>query len=80
MSLSDAEVERVFSQMSGRLSVATSKLPFGVGGEVHISSGPFSGFVGIIEKIDEEHKKLTVMVSIFGRLTPVELSFEQVKK
>ncbi len=39
-----------------------------------------SGFVGIIDKIDEESEKLTVMVSIFGRMTPVELRFDQVKR
>ena len=80
MPLSTKEVERIFSQMSGRLAVASDKLPFAVGSEVHISSGPFAGFVGMIDKIDEEHKKLTVMVSIFGRLTPVELGFDQIKK
>ena len=78
--LSDKEVERIFSQMSGKLAVSTEKTPFAVGGEVHISSGPFSGFVGIIDKVDEERERLTVMVSIFGRLTPVELGFDQVKK
>ncbi|MCB9492954.1 MAG: transcription termination/antitermination factor NusG [Epsilonproteobacteria bacterium] len=80
MPLSDKEVERIFSQMSGKLSVLSDKDMFNVGTEVHIASGPFSGFVGIIEKVDEEKEKLTVMVSIFGRLTPVELTFDQVKK
>jgi len=78
-SLSDAEVGRIFSQISGKLSVASKKLPFAVGSEINIASGPFAGFVGVIDKIDEEHEKLTVMVSIFGRLTPVELTFEQVR-
>ena len=39
-----------------------------------------AGFVGIIDKTDDEKERLTVMVSIFGRLTPVELGFDQVKK
>jgi transcriptional antiterminator NusG len=78
--LSDKEIERVFSQMQGPITVSTSKLPFSVGSEVHIVSGPFAGFVGIIDKIDEDHHKLSVMVSIFGRLTPVELDFNQIKK
>jgi transcriptional antiterminator NusG len=50
-----------------------------VGGEVHITAGPFSGFVGVVERIDDEHERVTVMVSIFGRMTPVELGFDQVK-
>ena len=78
--LSDKEVERIFSQMEGKLSISSEKTPFTVGNEVHIHNGPFSGFVGIIDKMDEDKEKLTVMVSIFGRLTPVELGFDQVKK
>lgn len=78
--LSDKEVERIFSQMSGKLAIATEKEAFVVGSEVNICSGPFSGFVGIIDKTDDEKERLTVMVSIFGRLTPVELGFDQVKK
>lgn len=78
--LSDREVERIFSQMSGKLSALSEKTSFIVGNEVHISSGPFSGFVGIIDKVDEDRERLTLMVSIFGRLTPVELGFDQVKK
>lgn len=78
--ISNKEVERIFAQISGELPVARESLTFAEGGEVHIASGPFSGFVGVVEKIDEEREKLTVMVSIFGRLTPVELGFDQVKK
>jgi transcriptional antiterminator NusG len=80
LALSKKEVERIFSQISGKLAVTREKSPFLVGNEVHVASGPFSGFVGIIEKVDEERERLTVMVSIFGRLTPVELGFDQVKK
>ena len=79
-SLSDKEVERIFAQMEGKLSISSEKSPFSVGNEVHVCSGPFSGFVGIIDKVDEDKERLTVMVSIFGRLTPVELGFDQVKK
>jgi transcriptional antiterminator NusG len=80
VALANKEVERIFSQMSGKLALAEEKNLFVVGSEVHISSGPFAGFVGIIDKIDEDKEKLTVMVSIFGRMTPVELGFDQVKK
>ena len=78
--LTDKEVERVFSQMSGKLAALSEKASFMVGSEVQISSGPFAGFSGIIDKVDEDRERLTVMVSIFGRLTPVELGFDQVKK
>jgi len=77
--LTEAEVERIFTQMSGRLSLSAERESFAIGAEVHITGGPFVGFVGIIESIDEEHERVTVMVSIFGRMTPVELNFRQIK-
>ena len=80
MPLSDKEVERVFSQMEGKLALSSEKEIFSVGSEVHICNGPFSGFMGMVDKVDEEKERLTVMVSIFGRMTPVELGFDQVKK
>ena len=80
MPLSNKEVDRIFEQMSGKITVPQEKSPFAPGGEIHIAQGPFSGFVGIIDKVDEDREKLTVMVSIFGRMTPVELGFDQVKK
>ena len=80
MPLSKKEIEKVVSQMKGEVIVSSEKEGFVVGAEVDISEGPFAGFVGVIDKIDYEGEKLTVMVSIFGRMTPVELSFNQVKK
>lgn len=55
-------------------------IPFIVGESVKVIDGPFNSFTGIIEEINEEKKKLKVMVKIFGRKTPLELSFLQVEK
>ena len=55
-------------------------IPFVVGETVKVIDGPFNGFNGTIEKINEEKRKLEVMVKIFGRKTPLELSFMQVEK
>jgi transcriptional antiterminator NusG len=55
-------------------------VPFVVGETVKVVDGPFNGFNGTIEEINEEKKKLQVMVKIFGRKTPLELSFMQVEK
>jgi len=79
--LSKKEIDRIISQMKGEVQVAvTEKVDFVIGSEVEIQDGPFAGFIGIVDKVDKESEKLTVMVSIFGRMTPVELSFNQVKR
>jgi transcriptional antiterminator NusG len=54
--------------------------PFILGETVKVVDGPFNGFNGSIEKINEEKNKLLVMVKIFGRKTPLELNFMQVEK
>ncbi|MEX0940065.1 MAG: transcription termination/antitermination protein NusG [Candidatus Babeliales bacterium] len=78
--LSQREIDRVISQMKGEVALAAKKSEFVSGSEVEISEGPFAGFVGVIEKVEEENERLTVMVSIFGRMTPIELGFNQVKR
>ena len=78
--LSKKEIERIVGQVKGEIEVGPKKTDFSIGGEVDIADGPFAGFVGVIEEIDAENEKLTIMVSIFGRMTPVELGFHQVKR
>ena len=55
-------------------------IPYLVGETVKVSEGPFSGFSAVIEEVNNEKKKLKVMVKIFGRKTPLELGFMQVEK
>lgn len=79
VAISKKEIDRIVGQMKGDVAVAAKKSEFTAGSEVDITDGPFAGFVGIIEGIDEENERVTVMVSIFGRMTPVELGFNQIK-
>ena len=78
--LSGREVAKVRANMEGEVVVSSVSIDLAKGSEVDISEGPFSGFVGIVEEVDEEAEKIKVMVSIFGRLTPVELNFDQIKR
>lgn len=80
VALAQKEVDKILSQMKGEIKVGAKAEEFIPGMEIDIKEGPFTGFVGIIDKIDKENEKLTVMVSIFGRMTPVELGFHQVKR
>ena len=79
VALSKKEIERIIGQIKGEVAVVAKKSEFIVGSEIDITDGPFAGFVGIIENIDDESERVTVMVSIFGRMTPVELGFNQIK-
>ncbi|HSV88293.1 MAG TPA: transcription termination/antitermination protein NusG [Bacteroidales bacterium] len=79
--LRPSEVNRILGkvdELSGREEELS--VPYIVGESVKITDGPFNSFTGVIEEINEEKKKLKVMVKIFGRKTPLELSFMQVEK
>ncbi len=74
------EVEEIKSQMAeGRLK-PKPKVTFTEGESVRVTDGPFSNFNGTVETIKPEKGKVIVLVSIFGRATPVELDFTQVEK
>ncbi len=79
IALSQKEIDRILAQMKGEVKLSVDRHNFELNKEVEIAAGPFSGFMGVINNIDEENEKLSVMVSIFGRMTPVELGFDQVK-
>jgi len=76
-----SEVNRILGKVD-ELAVSDEELsnPFIVGETVKVIDGPFNSFSGLIEEINEEKKKLKVMVKIFGRNTPLELSYMQVEK
>ena len=81
MPLRQSEVNRILGKVD-ELAENDEELtiPFVVGETVKVIDGPFNNFNGVIEEINEEKKKLKVMVKIFGRKTPLELSYMQVEK
>ena len=78
--LTDDEVENIRKQMDTGVTLTKTKSQFQKGDNVRIADGPFLGFTGVIDDIDIDHRKLRVMVSIFGRSTPVELDFYRQKR
>ncbi|MFD1293720.1 transcription termination/antitermination protein NusG [Lutibacter holmesii] len=76
-----SEINRMLGKVD-ELSVQNDNvaIPYVTGETVKVIDGPFNGFDGTIEKINEEKRKLEVMVKIFGRKTPLELSYMQVEK
>ena len=79
--LRPSEVNRLLGKVD-ELSEQTENIliPFKIGETIKVIDGPFNGFNGSIEKVNEEKRKLEVMVKIFGRKTPLELSYMQVEK
>ena len=78
--LSEEEVERIRENMRGETAEPKPKVLFDLGENVRVIDGPFSNFTGVIREVNPERGKLKVMVSIFGRATPVELEFLQVER
>ena len=78
--LRDAEVARLIDQVEVGLEKPRTLITFDIGENVTVTDGPFEGFSGQVEEVDEDISRLKVSVSIFGRATPVELEFTQVSK
>ncbi|MBI4041165.1 MAG: transcription termination/antitermination factor NusG [Deltaproteobacteria bacterium] len=79
-SISDEEVKKLTRQIDEGTLRSKVKTDFQVGDQVRVSEGPFANFNGVVEEVKPEKEKLKVLVSIFGRSTPVELDFSQVEK
>ncbi|MFC1682646.1 transcription termination/antitermination protein NusG [Candidatus Zixiibacteriota bacterium] len=77
--LKESEIEKIRNQMDRGKTKQAMEVPFRVGDAVKVIDGPFSEFSGVVNEVNVERGKLKVMVSIFGRSTPVELDFLQVK-
>ena len=80
VAISDKEAEQIINRMEAGKTNPQPKYYFEIGDEVRVIDGPFTNFNGTVEEVNPEKGKVKVLVSIFGRSTPVELDFVQVSK
>jgi transcriptional antiterminator NusG len=77
--LSEEEVKALLNQVEESKNKVITKIPFTKGERVTVIDGPFTDFIGTVEEVFAEREKVKVMVVIFGRPTPIELGFHQLK-
>ncbi|MCC1481748.1 transcription termination/antitermination protein NusG [Roseibaca sp. Y0-43] len=80
MPMRDDEVNAILNRVQETEEAPRTLIHFEVGEQVKVNDGPFEGFSGMVEEVDADNNRLKVMVSIFGRATPVDLEFMQVSK
>jgi len=80
MPMRDAEVEAILGRVEEGAEAPRNLITYVIGEKVKVADGPFEGFDGTVEDVDEDAQRVKVSVSIFGRATPVELEFGQVSK
>lgn len=80
VALSEQEVSSILFRSDAAASKPSMKVKFGKGEQVRINEGPFANFSGVVDDVNEDRETLKVMVSIFGRSTPVEIEFSKVDK
>ena len=79
--LRESEVNRILGKADEMAEEPIEvEIPYMEGENVKVTDGPFSGFTGVIEKVDNEKKKVTVNVKVFGRVTGLDLGFMQIEK
>ena len=74
------EAESLLKQVDSGTAMPREKISFSKSDQVRIIDGPFMGFTGMVDEVDTDHNRVKVLVSIFGRSTPVELGFLQVER
>ncbi len=78
--LDEEEINRLLEQLKGEAAKPKPKFIFEKGEKVRVVDGPFANFAGVIDEMNADKGKVRVMVTIFGRATPVELEFSQIER
>lgn len=78
--LDPEEVNTLLKQLETGIAAPRERVDFSKGDNVRIIDGPFLGFNGMVDEVDQDHSRIKALVSIFGRSTPVELAFSQVER
>ena len=78
--VSDKEIKDIINRIREDASKPKPKILYEVGEVIRVTGGPFNDFNGVVEEVDYEKSRLQVSVQIFGRSTPVEITFNQVEK
>ncbi len=80
VAIPDAEAEKIIAQIKEGALKPKPKVVFEVGDKVRVTEGPFTNFSGVVDEVKGEKGRVRVMISVFGRPTPVELEFSQLEK
>jgi transcriptional antiterminator NusG len=76
--LDNAEAKQIIRQLGG--DEVRTRINFSLGENIRVINGPFENFIGVIDEINLEKGKMRVIISMFGRETPIELDFAQIEK
>jgi len=80
VAIPEAEAERIIAQMQEGVLRPKPKIKFEPGDKVQVTDGPFANFTGVVDEVRPDRGRVRVMISVFGRPTPVELEFTQLEK
>jgi transcription termination/antitermination protein NusG len=80
VAIPDEDAQKIINQMQEGIAKPKPKIQFEIGDKVQVTDGPFTNFTGVVDEVRADRGRLKVMISVFGRPTPVELEFTQLEK
>jgi transcription termination/antitermination protein NusG len=80
VAIPDEDAQKIINQMQEGIAKPKPKIQFEIGDKVQVTDGPFTNFAGVVDEVRADRGRVKVMISVFGRPTPVELEFTQLEK